>query len=164
MEELHKVLSNEAETYRQLVDLTQREREALQKESLVDLTEVTHNKEVLMGNLVKLEQLRGQVVTALAKDLNLPAGASLLDLINHLDETIAQKLSTLRQEFINLVEQLLTLNHGNQLLLQSGLAHIEATFDYLASVVTPADGNYTARGGTQPQQQTTTGNMLNWQA
>ncbi|MEW5960292.1 MAG: flagellar export chaperone FlgN, partial [Chloroflexota bacterium] len=144
VEELYKVLSNEADTYRQLVAATQRERLSLQEENLIELSMAAREKEVLMKGLVTWEKTRQHIVATLSEELKLPIGASLLDIILQLDDALAQKLSSLRQEFIKLVEQLLTLNHGNRLLLQTGLARIDATFEYLASLATPTDGNYSA--------------------
>jgi len=98
----------------------------------------------------------------LAKEFNLPSDISLLDLITHLDDAVAKKLSDIRNEFIQLVEQLLTMNHGNQLMLQSGLVRVESTFDYLSTLATPCDGSYTANGSSHTHQNVG-GNMLNRQ-
>lgn len=161
---LHKALLAEAEAYKKLIALVEREKPALQRENLAGLAELIRDKEALMEEIVQRERAREQLVARLAKALALPETISLSDLITHFDELTAQKLSALRQGFIDLVEQLLILNHGNRLLMQSGLDRVEATFDYLAAVVAPPDGNYTARGANRPQKQLTAGQMLNWQA
>jgi flagellar biosynthesis/type III secretory pathway chaperone len=163
VEMLHTILSDEAEAYRQLVQLARREHTALQHENLPELVTATRDKEVLMAKLGQWEQKREQLVAHLAKELKLPYGATLSDLIVRLDDTIAHKLSALRQEFVNLMEQLLTLNHSNRLLLQAGLTRVEATFDFLASIAIPADGSYTATGGSHVQSQAAAGNVLNWE-
>jgi len=160
--ELYDVLCNEADIYRQLVAATEQERLALQKQNMIELATVTRDKEMMLQGLAKWEQTRQRLVAAVGDTLGLPAGASLLDLILHLvDDPLVQKLSSLRQEFISLVEQLLGLNYGNQLLLQTGLARIDATFDYLASAMVSADGSYSAKGNSQAQL--AIGNVLNWQ-
>lgn len=163
IEELQNILEAEARAYRQLIHLTQTERTALQAENLDELSAVTEQKQKLMEKVSAWEQVRTKVVAHLAREFNLSPDTSLLDLITHLDDTMAQRLSDIRTEFIQLVEQLLTLNHGNQLMLQTGLVRVESTFDYLSVLATPRDNNYTATGNATTASQRA-GNMLNWQA
>jgi flagellar biosynthesis/type III secretory pathway chaperone len=162
IEELHSLLNTEAEGYQQLLALTRVEQTALKEENLVTLTAVTQDKQAVMDKLARWEQAREKLVSVLAAQLNLPPGASMLELIAHLDEAVAARLLEMRNRFINMVELLLTLNHGNRLMLQTSLARVEATFDYLSSVAAPPDGSYTAKGSAHTQNQAAAGNMLNW--
>lgn len=158
VEALHQTLSNEVEDYRQLVNLTQHEHVALQNGSLTDLITTVQSKESMLSRLVQREENRQQLMTILLERLQLPASASLADLITCCDEIIAQKLATLRQEFINLVEQLNALNHDNQVLLQSELARVNATFNFAMAMLTP-DKQYTINGLSSP----VVGNIVNRQ-
>lgn len=161
VEKLHQLLVCEANGYRQLVALAQRERAALRAENLAELAAAVQHKESLLPQLKQWETAREQLVARLRQDLQLAATATLGDLLERLDGAIAQKLTVLRTEFVSLVEQLVQLNHGNQLMLHSGLARVDATFGYLASLAAPPDGHYTPRGGGPVQ--TPTGNVLNWE-
>lgn len=163
IEELQNILVAEADAYRQLITLTETERIALQTENLDSLTAVTEEKQKLLEQVSAWEQVRTKVVSHLAQEFDLAPDISLLDLITHLDEAMAQKLSAIRAEFIQLVEQLLTLNHGNQLMLQTGLVRVESTFDYLSVLAAPRNNSYTATGSSATASQGG-GNMLNWQA
>lgn len=163
VEALHQILTKEAATYQQLIEITQRERIALQEEDLVDLETTFRDKKNLIVLLNDWEQNREQLIASIAQELQLPATTSLSELISHFDKAIAHKLSKLRQEFINLVEQLLSLNFGNQLLLRGELDRIDATFDYLALATVPVEGNYTSNKDRRIQKQAATGNVLNWQ-
>ncbi len=162
VEELQRLLTDEADGYRQLVELTRREHAALQQENLAELAATVQGKQSLLPQLKQWESIREQLVARLSGEFNLPTTATLSDLIERLDGAIARNLAALRQEFVVMMEQLLRLNQTNHLMLQAGLVRVDATFDYLASLAAPPDGYYTARGiGHTPA---TTGNVLNWEA
>ncbi len=171
-EELQNVLASEAAAYQRLVELTQCERTALQVGTLVELAATIRDKEAILESLARLEQTRERITAQLSQELKLPAEVSLPDLITRLSEVslnangavegngIAHKWIALRREFINLVEQLITLNQGNRLLIQAELACVDATFDYLGRINAAPDGQYTARGNSHAQP--AAGNVLNW--
>jgi flagellar biosynthesis/type III secretory pathway chaperone len=164
VEQLHTVLANEADGYRQLVAYTRQEQEALKQANLADLAIVVQSKEKLMVTLQMWESTREQLVARLAQEFGLSPTTSLTDLIGKLDQTIAAKLTALRNEFVLLMEQLLLLNHGNRLMLKAGLVRVDATFDYLASLAAPPVGQYSSNGhGHQPPAAIRAGHVLNWE-
>jgi flagellar biosynthesis/type III secretory pathway chaperone len=162
-EQLHHLLSKEVDGYRELVTLTQREHTALKEQNLSELTTVVQGKERILLRLKQWDQAREGLMTQLTAEFQLPLTATFSDLMACLDSAIASNLIELRDEFAGLVEQLIKLNHGNQLMLQAGLVRVEATFNYLASLATPTNGNYTAGGPKTLPSQATTGNVLNWE-
>jgi hypothetical protein len=169
VEELYNILKLEAESYRQLIILSQHEQVVLQEENLTGLLTTVREKEVLREQLVQWEQAREEIAGNLVDELRLPATVSLSELIGHLDTRVSlpqrgiiEKLSGLREELINMFEQLIAINYGNQLLIHSGLARVHATFDYLTSLVASSNGNYT-HGGQNQKGQAVSGNVLNWQ-
>ncbi|NJN92588.1 MAG: flagellar protein FlgN [Anaerolineales bacterium] len=160
---LHHNLVNEVEDYRQLLSLTQCEQIALQSGNLTDLTATTEAKISLLQRLADWEKKRQQIMAKLAEKLKLPAPPSLSELIAFCDETVAEKLATLRQEFINLTEQVYLLNQGNQLLLQTELVRVNATVNYLLSG-TSAGVGYTTNGiSAHLTPPSSAGNVFNWQ-
>lgn len=166
IEELHNVLVSEAEVYRQLVALTQRERVALQEKCLASLSTALRAKEVLLEDVGRWQRTRELIVERLAQEWHLPAGTSLSDLVARFDDTRPQvrRIIALRQEFIELVEQLLELNHGNRLLIHAELARLEATFDFLVQATVPDDEPYTAPDSSPVRRPPAAGgNVLNWQ-
>jgi hypothetical protein len=160
--ELQNTLTKEASGYRKLVELTRREQEALRTNNLVDLAVMVQDKEELLPQLQQWEANREQLVAQLAGEFQLPVAATLTDLIERLDGAIAQKLAALREEFVNLVEQLIRLSHANQMILQAGLVRVDATFQYLASLTATKPAHYSANGAGPSSPQT--GNVLNWEA
>jgi flagellar biosynthesis/type III secretory pathway chaperone len=181
LEDLHNVLCAEAEAYRRLVDLTQRERSALQAGKLTEVEATTREKEAIVESLAQQEEKRELIVAHLAKELRLPTSASLLELVSALtkrlpsfssassdlrgapgrEHSILQELKSLHQEFVSLVEQLLMLNQGNRSVIRAELARVNATFDYLARTFTSPNEQYTSNG--KDHSQPTAGGVLNWQ-
>lgn len=164
VETLQNTLIDEAEGYRQLVALTQREREALVHNRLDELNAVVKEKLALATSLKQWEKMREQITANLARLLGLPANVSLADLAAAFEESIAQKLLALRDEFIGLVEQLVKLNYTNRQLLQTELVRIDATFDYIASTSSGTHGQYYTAVGNQSDYRQPGGNLLNWRA
>lgn len=161
VEDLLVGLVGETETYRQLMLLTQSERNALQEHNLTSLAEIVRQKEAILANLMQGEKTRQEMVARLTQDIGLPGDASLSDIIAALDGPVAQQLAQLRQELTDLVTQLLALNHGNHLLLKSELDQVEATFNYLMSTVFNSEGHYSVNGEGPPQA--APGAVLNWE-
>ena len=161
---LYELLANQADAYRELIELTRQEHQALQHEDVAGLAEVTFSKETIVDRLGHWDSAREQLTASVASALKLPSTTPLSDIIAHLDQPTAEKLSALRQEFIDLFEQLLGLAHGNRLLLESGLARVNATFDHISALAVPSDGQYTASGDKQTVSEGAAGSVLNWQA
>jgi len=161
VEELHDALAGETESYRQLIALSRRERTALEEKNLTNLAEVVRQKEDILDGLARREKARERIVSRLSLEMTLPDSASLSDIISVLEGPTAQKMAYLRQKLSGVVQQLLSLNHGNHLLLQSEADHVDATFDYLMSCALIEDGHYTSEGSSHSQP--TRGNILNWE-
>lgn len=164
VEMLQETLSGEAEGYRQLVIMTQREREALVHNRLDDLNKVVNEKLTLATCLKEWEKRREEVTARLARYFGLPATVSLAELAVCFEEAVAQKILALRDEFVELVEQLVKLNHINQQLLQAELVRIDATFNFIASASTRSNGQYYTAVGNQSDYHQPGGNLLNWRA
>lgn len=159
--QLYEVLTKETEAYRQLIRLTDQERQALREDNRANLETITYAKEKLQGQLNHWLQTRELIVANLIEELQLPAIHSLFDLFEYFEESTVQKLMELFQELISLVKQLLVLNRGNQLLLKVEVDRLHATFGYLALATVPIEKNYTVNGSNHHQRSTTTGYMLN---
>lgn len=170
VEELQQVLAAEAELIRHLVALTEQERAALQMDNLVDLAAITREKEAVLHRLAEREGVREQIVGRLVELLKLSPDVSLPELLFHLDQLtgfparLKAEVADLHQAVVTSMEQLLTLGYGNRSILETGLARVNATFDYLAAVIAPPEaGAYTAKGQNQAKPEAAAGHMLNWQ-
>lgn len=164
IDNLHHTLANEVEDYRQLLSLTQREQVALQHGSLTDLVATTEAKTSLLQRLADWEKMRQQIVIKLAEKMKLPVTPSLSDLITFCDETAAEKLNALRQEFVILTEQLRLLNQRNQLMLQTELVRVNTTVNYLFSGTSMGSGYSTNGISTHLTPPSSAGTVFNWKA
>ena len=170
IEELYSVLSEQLQAYHQLIELAHQERVALENEDISRLTETIHTKERVAESIAHWDDTRAKITASLAVQLELPHTASLSDIIAQLDNTslslrqeVKQGLNDIRQEFANLLEQLLFLYNGNRKLLEAGLARVNTTFDYISSATSSSDGQYTSKGRNLVAVQCA-GNVLNWKA
>jgi flagellar biosynthesis/type III secretory pathway chaperone len=157
--ELLRILDNQADAFRQLVSVTQREQETLKRGDLDNLKSITLEKQALATRLDELERIRERLVARLSRELNLSEGAYSSEILAGLDEDIDEHFSALQSEFARLGEQLLSLNHGNQILIEARLAQIDATLDYLARNAAAPDGYYTIKGENHTLP--AVGNVLN---
>lgn len=170
-EALYNVLRDQAQAYRQLIELAWQERTALEANDIAQLADITCSKEYIAEKLFHWDEARVKITAHLAEQLKLSTAAPLSDIVSQFDEVnfplqqeIKQGLKDIRQEFVKLVEQLLMLYHGNRMLLEAGLVRVNATFDYISSASLPSNGQYTAKGRNHVPSQATAGNVLNWQA
>ncbi len=161
IEALETVLASEAAEYRQLVALTANEQAALKQGDVVTLTETIRQKQALLPQLNRWAKRREQLTASLAAALHLPANATLTDLLTHIEGAVADTLIALREDFIDLMEQLITLNHANKLILQTELVRVDATYRYITSLLTEPEPVYAPNhtgNGTNAR-----GNILNWE-
>lgn len=161
IEALETVLASEAAEYRRLVALTANEQSALKAGDVVTLTETVQQKQALLPQLNRWAKRREQLTASLAATLHLPADATLTDLLANIEGAVSGTLVTLREEFIELMEQLITLNHANKLILQTELARVDSTYRYIASLLSEPEPvyapNHTGNGSSAR------GNILNWE-
>ncbi len=161
IEALETVLASEAAEYRRMVALTANEQTALKRGDMVTLNETIRQKQALLPQLNRWAKRREQLTASLAAALHLPADATLTDLLATIGDTVSDTLITLREEFIELMEQLITLNHANKLILQTELARVDSTYRYIASLFSEPEPVYAPNrtgNGTG-----TRGNILNWE-
>ncbi|MCB0209799.1 MAG: flagellar protein FlgN [Anaerolineae bacterium] len=170
VEELYRVLSEQIQTYHQLVELAYQERIALEAEDFSRLADITQFKEGVVKTAAQWDDARTKITIHLADQLKISNTTSLLDIITQLDKAdlsvgqeVKDQLNEIRQEFANLMQQLLLLYSGNRILLEAGLVRINATFDYISSAALSGGGHYTSKGRSQVAFQAA-GNMLNWKA
>jgi flagellar biosynthesis/type III secretory pathway chaperone len=146
LEELSNELTKETETYRQLVAMTQREQVALLESDVTELSTIIIQKGEIVANLMQQEQLRASLVSSLLGDEVEPSGDSMAMLLKVVEKSHSAELKEQVQSFMILVKQLLGLNHGNKLLLESHLGHIESTFRFIIRASRPPENSYGAKG------------------
>lgn len=157
---LEQTLAKEAAEYRQLVSLAEREQQALMSNNLQKLEQTIREKETLLTQVATWASKREKLTAALAAKFGLASNATLTDILAHIEEKVAQKMIALREEFIELMERLITLNYTNKMILQTELVRVDSTFQYITSTFSEPANGYTASGSNKSSAGK---NILNWQ-
>jgi hypothetical protein len=155
------VLASEVEACRRMVALTLQERSTLETGDVAALAAVLRDKEAALESLNKWHADRERMVRDSMGDELPDAGITLPQTPADMDEASRRELEPLQHELVDLVRQLLVLNHGNRLLIQADLDQIDATFSFLAQATEDDSGIY--KGVGTGQLRPVTGNMLNWE-
>jgi hypothetical protein len=158
---LYHLLCDEIQKYRELVELTRFEQNALCQENLNDLSQAIKEKEQHLATILRCAEVRDQHTNEMLKVFGLTKKHSLSELLNSFDETSKEKFEILQQEFENLMEQFCILNHTNYLLIRCGLSFTEATIEQITSIMTASDESYTARGGSDSSK-VEVNSLLSW--
>jgi len=161
IQQLEDTLVHEAAEYRQLVALTAREQAALKASDLAELNDTIREKQSLLPKISHWTTRRERLTAALAARFNLPTDATLTDLLAHVEGAIAEKMIALREEFIELMEQLIVLNHTNKMILQTELARVDSTYDFITAMFSEPNDNYAPPGASQSGNNR--GYILNWE-
>ncbi len=136
VEQIERILAREFRLYQHLLALTRQERQALITGALDDLSGAVRQKEEALEQLNVLEADR---VTALGTWSRAQGGdATLLALMNDVDDEAAARLSRLREGILAIASQLRDFGLANRALAQIALDRLEATRSYLLTLATPA--------------------------
>lgn len=157
---LEQTLLEEAAEYRALVSLTEQEQKALMSNDLEGLEQTIQAKETLLAKLATWANRRESLTATLAAMFGLAANATLTDILAHIEAASAQKMIALREEFIELVERLISLNYTNKMILQTELVRVDSTFQYIRATFSEPANGYTAHGSNKNSAGK---NILNWQ-
>ncbi len=136
LEQIERILAREFRLYQHLLALTKQERQALIVGALEDLSVAVRQKEDALEQLNTLEADR---VTALSAWARAHGGdATLLALLNDVDDETAARFSRLREGILAIASQLRDFGLANRALAQIALDRLEATRSYLLTLATPA--------------------------
>lgn len=129
---LLELLSRESHIYGELVELSQKEQEALLERSIIDLVHIVRRKEELAQEVGDPERHRLEVIARWCRelDLHLPE-PTLGELLPYLEEGDARELDGLRETILGRIEELAAIHQRNALLLASALALVDASLNFL---------------------------------
>lgn len=121
-EKLYKILAEEYQVYQELQKLGKRKQEALIENELEELAEIVEAETELMDNVDNLEKARLQLLEAIAGKLGEKADElSFSQLLPELPATRKDEFSELRDNLLELIEELNALNESNRQLLMEAL-------------------------------------------
>ncbi len=141
LEQLTDVLSDHCSAYRDLSVLLSAQTEALQKNDLSELSLLLRSQEELVSGITASEERRKGIQSQLAEKLQVRDNLLLSELLEMpgLPEGPGQRLSRLRENLVELTEQVRELNQENHELVQQALKFIGFSLDGLKSLAAGPD-------------------------
>ncbi len=158
LEQLIRLLDQETELYRSMLDVVDREKEAALRSDVDALQATAMEKEHLISELQQMETLRRQLVADLAVELGIPDQEVTLTAITQAaDEPYAGRLNRINKNFSNIIKSLQMANECNRQLVEHSLALLRGSFNQLNDLVAPGTVYY--RSGNI-QSSKSTGNCI----
>lgn len=130
------VLKSEKESYQDLLNLARKEQELLLNGDAEGLTDVVKAMESRMIVARDLEEERLTLLKeAYGRDFQSPPELSAI--VKHLDETVADKASILREEMLAIIKDLDETNRTNVELLKRNVKHVDFILGLVAGDENP---------------------------
>lgn len=129
-------LSEQLQIYKQLLELTLRERATLMASKLETFNEIAAKKNDLIDILSEIEQQRIALMKEIAKKFRLDADHfSLVRLVSLVDETTGKKLYSLRTDLRSVIATLQKENETNSSLMTHCIKLMDHSLGMLKSVL-----------------------------
>ncbi|MDR1687565.1 MAG: flagellar protein FlgN [Clostridiales bacterium] len=148
MEQLLDVLSNQAEIYDVLIDLSEKKKAVIIENSAEGLQKITSEENSYIGKVQKLDKVRVATMKEIGIVLNIKDKDYTL---THLCELVKnqpdyERLSNLIGETRSKLEQLRQINDQNKNLIENSLDYIEYSVNVLRSSLEPEKRFYDSSG------------------
>jgi len=132
--------------YRHLLELSQRERQALTTSALATLLEITTQKETLVLELSMMEEGRQLLLRKIAQLLEVPpTELTLARLVMLAPQAFTADFQRYRTDLGALVQEISQVNERNTMLLSSSLDCVRMSLKLLSRLLEPAR-TYTSSG------------------
>lgn len=136
-EELVTHLREEAQAYEALYTLLQEEKDALVQWSIGELREIVAKKETQLEHIHALEQNRDEFLQSIQDELKnagigfngAKGSLTLTDIIHAVREEERRPLVTIQRDLTQLVQDVTTTNHTNQMLLKRSYELVNANLN-----------------------------------
>jgi len=132
---LEDTLVSEFRAYEALLSVTRDERRILSVGDAKALLELIRHKSQLLDDVDQLERKRQETISAWSQLVGRQSvPANLRSMLPDLDATMAQRLDSLRDGILVLIEEQRELARGNKLLVNSALQQVQAVRDFLLNL------------------------------
>ncbi|MGI6587819.1 MAG: flagellar protein FlgN [Peptococcia bacterium] len=136
-QELIKILEEQRENYRQLMDLSVQKHQYLINGDLDELNELTMQEETLIFQLGKLEGKREKCFSLLAELGGFDENFTLQEVLPQLPQNSQEQLRQIQKDFSVLIQDLAKLNEENMLLLEQSLRFVNFTVESISQQSKP---------------------------
>lgn len=132
---LRRLLQEEYQIARRMVELAEQESEAIVANDIVTLNSLERELKLCMDQQAALDQARSVVTRTLAWAAGMDQQPTLLALVPHLPKSEQGALLKLRQQFLETQKHLEMLNARNRLLLENAMEYVRFSLDLLTTAV-----------------------------
>lgn len=138
--QLREILNKELDTYKDMLDLTTKKKDIILSGHIKELDKVTQLEQTLILNIGKLEDIREEIVIRIKKDIGLKNDLSMTELAKHLDDKDYQDIEKIKNELLEVLNEIKDKNNLNNLLIKDSLEYINFNLNLLTN--TPAENTY----------------------
>ena len=149
------ILEEQKECYEGLLTLAQYKTDSIVEREMELLEQVLKREQEFMGRAARLEKNRETILKDISTVLNINfKELTVSKLITKLDKTPdeQEKLKQIRQDLLQIVEEIKVHNTTNEGLLQQSLGFIDFTLNALQSMNTHPCAGYQEKGDDSKQQ------------
>lgn len=155
---LIRLLEKETASYRFLLDILEKETEAVVTANLIDLNETVIQKEKLCKTIQSLELKRAQITKDIADHAQYKLeNLTLSNLLEIADKTYSKRLAGLQADLSNLTKKVSEVNGKNRSLLNHSVEFVRQLLSLFGKAIQP-EKTYAQTGKVKEQR--TTGILL----
>lgn len=155
MHNLIEVLEDQKECYEGLLTLAKYKTDSIANREMEILEDVLKREQEFIGRSARLEKNREEILKDISNVLNIDfASLTISNLIKRLDKTPDEqaKLRQLREELLDIIEEIKRQNEINEGLLNQSMEFIDFTLNAIQSMNTQPSSGYKDKGDDVEQQ------------
>lgn len=139
IEQLKNTLIKENELYTGVLKLAEEKTKVIVANDMKKLENITKREQQYIMSMGTFEKLRRSILTNIAEELNIEEITSVSELILFIDEAVGSEIDSLRNDLLKTIDDLKTVNEGNEKLINQSLQYINFNLEILTH--SPEDGN-----------------------
>jgi len=151
--QLIKVIGQEAVTFEEFLQLLERQRELLVANDIEGLNEVTQLQQQKLLQSRKLDRQRKELISAIKDDNTIEGDLTVARIVELADENQAERLRQLREAILGLNTKIAEVRDTNALLLNQSRDFISRTMTMLSNVA-DSKTRYDSEGSTSSDPST----------
>lgn len=132
-DELIEVLTDELNTHKDLLSLTNKKTDIIIAGHVNELDKITQIENTIIITVGKLEERREKVVENIKKQLEIQEDLSMSDILKYSDEETTKEIEKLKDEFLEIIGDLKNKNQLNNVLIQDNLEFINLNLQLLTN-------------------------------
>lgn len=127
-------LEKDCEIYTEILRIGEEKKEVIIKGDIEKLDQITKREHALIASLMKLEEIRDQIVSEIMKQTGLKKVDVIDDLVSVVDDGSKEKLALVKRKLGNLMSDVKDVNESNGTLLQQSLDLIEFNVNVMSTL------------------------------